>query len=56
MLFLHLYQEIYKYQTIFDQCSTYIETRWLVFTNKIFEKHLWKSHIASKDAGRWPVS
>ena len=36
---------------IFDQCSTYVETRWLVFTSKMFEKHLWKSDILSKDAG-----
>ena len=25
----------------------------LVFTSKIFEKHLWKSDILSKDADRW---
>ena len=26
------------------------------FTSKMFEKHLWKSDILSKDAGRWPAS
>ena len=26
----------------------------MVFTSKMFEKHLWKSDILSKDAGRWP--
>ena len=32
------------------------QTRSLVFTRKMFEKHLWKSSILSKDAGHWPVS
>ena len=36
-------------QPIFDQCPTYVETRQLVFTSKMFEKHLWKSNILSKD-------
>ena len=36
-------------QHIFDQCPTYVETRQLVFTSKMFEKHLWKSNILSKD-------
>ena len=36
----------------FDQCSTYAETRQLVFTSKMFEKHLRQSDILSKDAGR----
>ena len=26
----------------------------MVFTSKMFEKHLWKSGILSKDAGRYP--
>ena len=30
--------------------------RLLVFTNKMFEKHLWKSDILSKDASRCPAS
>ena len=38
--------------SIFDQCSAYVETRQLVFTSKIFEKHLWKSDFLSKDAVR----
>ena len=37
---------------IFDQCSTYVETRFVVFTSKMFEKHLWKSDILSIEAGR----
>ena len=28
----------------------------LVFTSKMFGKHLWKSGILSKDAGQWPAS
>ena len=32
--------------------STYVETRLLVYTSKIFEEHLWKKGILSKDAGR----
>ena len=36
-------------QPIFDQCPTYVETRQLVSTSKMFEKHLWKSNILSKD-------
>ena len=43
-------------QPIFDQCPTYVETRQLVFTSKMFEKHLWKSNILSKDAGHRPAS
>ena len=27
----------------------------MVFIDKIFENHLWKSDILSTDAGRWPV-
>ena len=27
----------------------------LVFTSKMFEKHLWKSDILSKDAGGWQI-
>ena len=38
-------------QPIFDQCSTDVETRQSTFTSKMFEKHLWKSEILSKDAG-----
>ena len=41
---------------IFNQCSTYVETRELIFTSKRFGKHLWKSGILYKDAGRWPAS
>ena len=37
-------------QPIFDQFSNYVETRQLVFTSKMFEKHLCKSDILSKDA------
>ena len=36
------------FKPIFDQCSTYGKTRYLVFTRKMFEKHLWKSDILSK--------
>ena len=36
---------------IFDQFSTYGETRYLVFPSKMFEKQMWKSDILSKDAG-----
>ena len=36
---------------IFDQCSFYVETRLFVFTSKMFEKHMSKSDILSKDAG-----
>ena len=36
--------------------STYVETRSLAFTSKMFEKHLWKSDILSKDAGQRPAS
>ena len=43
-------------QHIFDQCPTYVETRQLVFTSKMFEKHLWKSNILSKDVGHRPAS
>ena len=35
---------------IFDQCSTYVETRYLVFTSKMFEKHQRKSDILGRDA------
>ena len=38
---------------IFDRCSTYVETRQLVFTSKMFEKHPKKSYILSEDAGRF---
>ena len=38
-------------QSIFNQCSAYVETRQLDFSSKMFEKHLWKSDILSKDAG-----
>ena len=31
--------------TIFDQCSNYAKRIELVFTNKMFEKHLWMSDI-----------
>ena len=37
---------------LFDQCSIYGKTRYLVFTSKMFEKHLWQSDILSKDAGQ----
>ena len=40
------------YQPIFDQCPTSAETRQLVFTSKMFKKHLWKSDTVSKDAVR----
>ena len=36
---------------IFNQCSIYWQTRWLAFTSKMFETHLWKSDILSKGAG-----
>ena len=36
---------------IFDQCSTYVETRQLVITSKMFEKHQLKSDILVKDTG-----
>ena len=36
-------------ETIFDQCPTYVETRQLVITSKMFEKHQWKGDIVSKD-------
>ena len=39
-------------EPIFDQCSTSVETRLLVVTTKMFEKHLWQSDILSKDPGR----
>ena len=39
-------------QPLFDQYSTNVETRLLVFISKISEKHLWKSDIFSKGAGR----
>ena len=29
----------------------YVETRYLVYISKMFEKHKWKSDILSKDAG-----
>ena len=39
--------------THFDhQCSTYVETRQLAFARKIFAKHLWKTDILNKEAGR----
>ena len=41
-------------QPIFDKCSTYVETRELVFISKMFQKHMWNSNILSKDAGQWP--
>ena len=44
-----------RLKPIFDQCPTYLETRQLVFTSKMFEKHLWKSDILSKDAGHRQV-
>ena len=40
---LHVFIILEETLTIFDQCSTYVETRLLVFTSKMFEKHLWKS-------------
>ena len=40
---------VYIYQPIFDQCPTYVETRQLVLTSKIFEKHLWKSGMEVDD-------
>ena len=30
---------------------SHVETRYLDFTCKMFEKHLWKSDILSKDGG-----
>ena len=36
-----------KMLTHFYQTSTYVETRQLIFTSKIFEKHLWKSDLKS---------
>ena len=41
---------------ILNQCLSYVETSYLVFTTKMSEKRLWKSDILSKDAGRWPTS
>ena len=35
--------------TIFGQCSAYVQTKQLVFTSKMFEKHKWKSDILCKD-------
>ena len=34
---------------MFGQYSTYAEARQMVFTSKMFQKHLWKSEILSKD-------
>ena len=50
---LHLAHSINLFST---NVETYVETRYLVFTSKMFEKHLWKSDILRKDAGRWPAS
>ena len=33
--------------SIFDQCSIYGQTRYLVFTGKMFENHQWKSDSLS---------
>ena len=38
------------------QHGLYVETRLLVFTSKVLEKHLRKSGILSKDAGHRPAS
>ena len=38
------------------QCFTNGKTRWMVFTSKMFEKHLWKSDILIKDADHRPAS
>ena len=35
---------------------SHVETRYLDFTCKMFEKHLWKSDILSKDAVHRPAS
>ena len=35
---------------MFDLCRNQ------VIASKMFEKHLWKSDVLSKDAGRWPAS
>ena len=45
-----------SYKPIFDECFIYEQTRWLVFTSKMFEKHLWTSDILRKDAGHRPAS
>ena len=36
--------------------TLYGETRWMVFTSEMCEKHQWKSDILSKDAGHQPGS
>ena len=38
--------------THFYQCSTYVDSRKLVFTSKMIDKHQWKSDILSKDEGQ----
>ena len=38
------------------QHGLYVETRLLVFTSKMLEKHLRKSGILRKDAGHRPAS
>ena len=38
------------------QHGLYVETRLLDFTSKMFEKHLRKSGILSKDTGHRPAS
>ena len=40
---------------ILSQCSTYGKTRWMAFTSKMCEKHLWKSYILRKDVGHRPA-
>ena len=38
--------------SIFDQYSIYVETRYLVFSSKMFEKRLFTSDILNKYAGQ----
>ena len=47
---------IYVANALRETVSTYGKTRWMAFTSKMCEKHLWKSDILSKDAGHRPAS
>ena len=38
---------------IYSQCSTYGETRLLIYTNEMCEKHCWKSDILREDTSLW---
>ena len=52
----YFFKKILMTKPISNQCSTYEKARWIVFTGKICEQHMWKSTFLCKDAGHRPAS